>query len=143
MSTIRIGGLQVAVLNDDCEFRPCFRLLEDKGSFTPGVGYTSYHGKSRWVCGTRHLNGCPHVGGHVICEECHKPIAEYHGDDLPELAPSSCCGAAVYYLSDLLHPPAPCCDNPQPGTGAWRSKCKTCGTTLRGTRLEMARSAQS
>ena len=40
---------------------------KDKGSFTPGVGYTSYHAKPRLVCMTRHTRGCPHP---AVCPKC-------------------------------------------------------------------------
>jgi|GEM_PF-2452944 len=43
-----------------CAFRRCLMRGEDKGSFTPGVGYTSYHDESQYVCMTRHAHGCPH-----------------------------------------------------------------------------------
>lgn len=43
-----------------CAFRDCLHVAEDKGSYTPGVGYTSYHRSPRLVCMTRHVRGCPH-----------------------------------------------------------------------------------
>ena len=52
----------------DCSSRPCFRLGQDKGTFTPGRGYTSYHKKPVWVCMTRHLDRCPDAG---TCANCH------------------------------------------------------------------------
>lgn len=33
-----------------CLFRPCLQKYEDKGSFTPGRGYTSYHEDFRPAC---------------------------------------------------------------------------------------------
>lgn len=52
-------GRDADVLDKLCAWRPCLQIGEDKGSFTPGVGYTSYHDKPRLVCMTRHCNGCP------------------------------------------------------------------------------------
>lgn len=42
-----------------CPARPCYGLMEDKGSFTNGRGYTSYKAKPELVCRERHLHGCP------------------------------------------------------------------------------------
>ena len=59
--------VMVDTCDSDCGSRPCFWLGQDKGSFTPGRGYTSYHKKPLWVCMTRHLHGCPESG---ICLNC-------------------------------------------------------------------------
>ena len=42
-----------------CKFRPCFNKYEDKGSFSYGRGYTSYHEKFCPACGSRLNHGCP------------------------------------------------------------------------------------
>ena len=42
-----------------CRYRECFQHGENKGTFIPGRGYTSYHKKPIHVCMTRHMNGCP------------------------------------------------------------------------------------
>jgi len=55
----------IDVLDRECFARQCYRLGFDKGSFTPGVGYTSYRTQERRVCMTRHLDGCPSV---AVCE---------------------------------------------------------------------------
>jgi hypothetical protein len=49
----------VDVCEASCLEKECFHLFRDQGSFQPGRGYTRYHAESRWVCGTRHLHGCP------------------------------------------------------------------------------------
>ena len=56
---IKVEGKEVDVVDKLCAKRSCFFLLQDKGTFVPGRGYTYYHKKPRWVCGRRHLNGCP------------------------------------------------------------------------------------
>jgi hypothetical protein len=40
-------------------WRACHGPGRNKGSFTPGRGYTSYHKKEIPVCGTRYHHGCP------------------------------------------------------------------------------------
>ena len=148
MTVIRFAsGERVDVIDADCEFRPCFWLGFDKGSFTPGVGYTRYHeGGPRAVCWTRHLKGCPHVGVHLKCGTCHRTI----GDAVPigeeRETPGACpeCGSwDLYWLADVLEPPRPCCDKPDVpnNSRAYRQRCRSCGTWLRGKRLAAARSA--
>lgn len=63
----KIQGKKVDVCQQGCGRRSCFRLGQDKGTFTPGRGYTSYHKTPRWVCMTRHLHGCPVFG---VCPTC-------------------------------------------------------------------------
>ena len=46
-----------------CRFRSCYHPAENKGSFTPGRGYTRYYDTPDPVCGTRHAHGCPHGSG--------------------------------------------------------------------------------
>jgi hypothetical protein len=70
---VRIGGRRVDVARSDCGGRPCFQLGFDKGSYSPGRGYTSYHRDARGrrvekpVCMTRHLHGCP---SNSVCPSC-------------------------------------------------------------------------
>jgi len=56
-----------------CSLRRCLHIGEDKGAYTPGVGYTSYRKVPLLVCMTRHLHGCPYP----------------HPDPEPEMA--RCC----------------------------------------------------
>jgi hypothetical protein len=58
---------RVDVLDKECAGRRCFRFGYDKGSYTPGVGYTNYHTKPKPVCLTRHVDGCPLIS---ICPRC-------------------------------------------------------------------------
>lgn len=70
---VTIKRRQVDVLDRGCAKRECFSLGFDKGSFTPGRGYTSYHTDSkgrrveRAVCATRHYSGCP---SNSVCPVC-------------------------------------------------------------------------
>lgn len=52
-------GRKVDVYDALCAGRPCLHVAEDKGSFTPGRGYTHYDNNPRLVCWTRHVRGCP------------------------------------------------------------------------------------
>ena len=59
-----------------CQYRPCYQVGMDHGTFTQGVGYTSYHEHSREVCMERHLRGCPVEIPEPISERarcCHAP----------------------------------------------------------------------
>lgn len=42
-----------------CMFRSCYNKYENKGSYTPGRGYTSYYSQFYPACGTRLNSGCP------------------------------------------------------------------------------------
>lgn len=53
-------GRDCAVLEEACACRSCLNIAENKGTFTQGVGYTSYYEKPQLVCMTRHCHGCPH-----------------------------------------------------------------------------------
>lgn len=45
-----------------CLVRKCYNKYENKGSYSVGRGYTSYHtDKFAPVCGTRMCRGCPTV----------------------------------------------------------------------------------
>jgi hypothetical protein len=73
---VKIDGLVVEVKDGACAKRPCFSLGFDKGSFTPGVGYTSYHRDAKGrtvehaVCGTRYYGGCPSLSVCPVCDLC-------------------------------------------------------------------------
>jgi len=42
-----------------CMFRSCYNKYENKCSYTPGRGYTSYYSQFYPACGTRLNSGCP------------------------------------------------------------------------------------
>ena len=87
MPQIKVEDKSVDVAYAMCRDQECFHLFQDKGTFAPGRGYTSYHEKPHWVCGTRHLHGCPAAG---VCRQCHTIAAP------PTLAAGKCgyCGSA-------------------------------------------------
>lgn len=64
---VRIQGKSVDVCRKDCGERDCFYLFQHKGTFAQGRGYTSYYKTPKWVCGRRHLHGCPNG---PVCPEC-------------------------------------------------------------------------
>ncbi len=139
MKTIKLANGQTCLaIDDECEFRPCFRFGFDKGPFTQGVGYTSYYPKARQVCMTNHLEGCPTVGYTLRCDKCGRQVAEG--------VPCDFCGCdQTYKLADLLPDPQPCCESPRvakphKGTDPYFQRCQNCGAKLRGARLELARS---
>lgn len=136
-------GRKVDVVDSDCEFRPCFWFGIDKGAFVPGRGYTNYHAKPRPVCFQRHLHGCPHKpaedGIKNTCQHCGG--AGTRNDEQCVV-----CRGAGRTTTLVLLDPNPCCANPQVAAprGARRpmtQRCRNCGTTLRGLRLELARSS--
>lgn len=134
----------VDVVDEDCEYRPCFRFGFDKGPYTPGVGYTRPDTPWRPVCLARHLHGCPHrddVYDHK-CEDCGAVLAQKQPRDY-EPSPCARCGGTKAYLLAVLLDPEPCCDSPSVAhrPQAYRQRCRSCGTWLRGTRLRMAREA--
>jgi hypothetical protein len=149
VSAVRFtDGRLIDVIDADCEFRPCFRFGIDKGSFTPGVGYTRYHEKERHVCFNRHLNGCPHVGVHLKCGNCYQVLGlvmEGEERTKPDVCPA--CGSDdLYWLADVLAEPQPCCNNPvvpkpRNGSRPYRQTCKSCGAKLTGTRLRIAQNS--
>jgi len=59
---VKITNLQgklIDVLDEKCLERNCFVLGFDKGSFSQGRGYISYHAKIILCCQTRLVHGCP------------------------------------------------------------------------------------
>lgn len=138
-------GSRVDVIDADCEFRPCFTFGFDKGPFTQGVGYTRPETPQQPVCNTRHLHGCPHVGAHIKCGNCQAILGlvmEGEERELPPRCPQ-CSSTDLYWLSDVLEEPRPCCSTPSVARNpkAYSQRCRSCGSTLRGKRLELARSA--
>jgi hypothetical protein len=87
---------------DKCWARPCMRAGEDKGSFTPGRGYTSYYKKPKAVCVTRQFHGCPH------------PLPE------PDPENARCCFRPDYYNVRRDRKAVPCrtCGATAPGAVA-------------------------
>lgn len=72
-----IDKRQVDVSRRDCGKRPCFFLGFDRGSYTPGLGYSYYADRKEYaVCWTRHLNGCPM---NSICPKCRLLSVEEPG----------------------------------------------------------------
>ena len=81
----KVGTNKVDVISTLCPSLPCYHAAQDKGTFTPGRGYTSYHKKPQWVCMTRHAHGCPVThrclpcnsviapGYGGVCPRCHQP----------------------------------------------------------------------
>lgn len=69
------NGYLVDVYQRDCPTRPCYGLGFDKGTFSPGRGYTSYYRDRKGdfieypVCRTRHLYGCP---VNSYCPTCNR-----------------------------------------------------------------------
>ena len=71
---VRIKGHgNVDVVDRDCAKRDCFVFGFDKGSYTPGRGYTSYREKALPVCLTRMVHGCPHPGVCPLCRTAARP----------------------------------------------------------------------
>lgn len=67
---VRHEKKSVEVRDAACRKRSCFSLGQDKGTFVQGRGYVSYHARPRWVCGTRHLHGCPIAWVCPVCRTC-------------------------------------------------------------------------
>jgi len=57
-----------------CKYRGCLHSGENKGSYTAGRGYTSYH-TPEYVCLTRHVHGCPE--GPKINGEIKRPEPDW------------------------------------------------------------------
>jgi hypothetical protein len=74
MVAIKIDKKLVEVVDKRCKGQTCFQLFNDKGTYSPGRGYTSYYAKPRWCCGTNHLHGCPTIGR---CKICNTALAPY------------------------------------------------------------------
>lgn len=88
---IKIQDKRVDVCDKECASRGCFSLFSDKGVYVQGRGYVSYHKKERWVCGTRHLHGCPTPS---ICPKCRTLSVRNPGE---QCGWCSCSEALVSY----------------------------------------------
>jgi len=95
---VRIGRRDVDVLDRDCKDRECFRLGFDKGAYTPGRGYTSYHRDARGrrvekaVCMRRMLHGCP---TNSVCPECRLASVREPGSPCEGYLAGGCHGVTV------------------------------------------------
>jgi hypothetical protein len=127
----------VACLDPDkCWARSCMRAGEDKGSFTVGRGYTSYHKKPKPVCVTRDYHGCPSPLPEPDPENarcCYRPHY-YNARRDRKAVPCDTCGAtasgkAAKVLNTLpTLPGVPCRHEKQddePLVAGWR-KCLAC-----------------
>lgn len=91
---VKLGRRRVDVARADCVRRECFVLGFDKGAFSQGRGYTSYHRDAkgrpveRPVCMTRHLHGCP-CGS--VCAACRTVSVLAPGDPCDRLG----CGGTL------------------------------------------------
>lgn len=56
MKKINIGR---AATDPKCQYRKCFSIMQNQGTYTPKVGYTSYYKDERWGCKQNMLHGCP------------------------------------------------------------------------------------
>jgi len=95
---VKVDGILVDVRNSECPKRPCFELGFDKGSFSPGRGYTSYHRDKKGkyveypVCFTRHLHGCP---VNSSCPKCHSASTRQPGEPCDGTWEKDCPGILV------------------------------------------------
>lgn len=118
-----------------CWARECLWVGEDKGSYTPGRGYTSYHDKPHPVCTKRHLHGCPFPQPEPDPENarcCYRPTFKNVRRDRKAI-PCETCGVtapgwAAKVLRDLpTLPGVPCRHEGQTTTIiiGWR-ECPDC-----------------
>lgn len=75
-----------------CRFRDCYNKYENRGSFTPGRGYTSYHSDFRPACGTRLSHGCPSRRGEPddsfdLLAALEWALAEFEKSQNPDIRP--------------------------------------------------------
>jgi hypothetical protein len=59
-----------------CQWRDCLHKGEDKGTYQPGRGYTSYYKKPEYVCMTRLTQGCPWVNNHRTLPDTKKMMSQ-------------------------------------------------------------------
>jgi hypothetical protein len=76
VTLIKIGKVRVDVLDRKCPERPCYSFGFDKGSFSPGRGYTSYYDKPKPVCARRLYHGCP---TNSVCPVCRRASVDPPG----------------------------------------------------------------
>jgi len=104
---VKIGTVSVDVLDRECSNRPCYWLGYDKGSYSQGRGYTSYHKNVQGrrvefpVCMTRHLRGCP---SNSVCHTCRTISVRPPGQPCGRFA---CSGLLVPREGDLVGVEAP------------------------------------
>lgn len=115
-----------------CWMRECMNPGEDKGSYTPGRGYTSYYKNPRPECMRRLLHGCPYPQPEPDPENarcCYAPTYKGRG----KMRTCETCGAqappwAAKVLNKLPRLPGVPCrhEHQKPGiiTG-WR-ECEDC-----------------
>jgi hypothetical protein len=77
--------------DDECWRRSCMAPGLDKGSFSPGRGYTSYYEVPIPICMTRHVSGCPTFGTEI------RENGLTYGKKLePDTEHARCCGRPAY-----------------------------------------------
>lgn len=122
-------GRDCDVIDASCIFRKCLHVSEDKGSFTQGVGYTSYHKDPQLVCMTRHVRGCPYPKPAPDPESarcCPNPnFAKSKGE--PKKQRCRTCrawlsGKALTLVKELPKYPASRCEHSSFGETEWASE---------------------
>ena len=126
-------------IDQHCWARSCMWPGVDKGSYTPGLGYTHYYKHPYAVCTQNHLHGCPHPLPEPDPENarcCYAPTYKGRGKTM------SCqvCGAkapryAAKDLNQLPHQPGVPCrhENRRPSiVGGW-TECPDCRDRVRET----------
>jgi|GEM_PF-5144040 len=73
---VRYQGREVDVVAKVCPQLPCFTCEPDKGPFVQGRGYVRIPERLTYVCGTRHLHGCPMVARCTKCNRVMGPSAQ-------------------------------------------------------------------
>jgi len=111
----------VECLDRWCWARKCMWPGQDKGTFSPGRGYTSYHKHPRAVCSRQHLHGCPSPKPEPDPEQgrcCFAPEFKGRGRIRNKVRYKTCqtCGAEVPVwvaseLSKLPRRPGVSCDH--------------------------------
>ena len=81
----------VGCFDRECWRRPCVSPGLDKGTYTPGRGYTSYHATPIPKCMTRHISGCPSAGSALGADGLrHSTLPE------PDTENARCCPRPDY-----------------------------------------------
>ena len=112
--------MSVDTLDGLCQYRECYQVGTDHGTFTQGVGYTSYHEHARTVCMERHLRGCPSEIPAPISERarcCYAPRVRPAKGKLPRKQRCLTCstlltGYALQIVRDGLLPSLFPCNHP-------------------------------
>ena len=90
--------MSVDTLDGLCQYRECYQVGTDHGTFNQGVGYTSYHEHARTVCMERHLRGCPSEIPAPISERarcCHAPRVRPAKGKLPRKQRCLTCSSSL------------------------------------------------